>query len=153
MDLLSIFEVVVTSLSPIIVAWFGVSANKNAKQTKKYMESQEALKVANAKIKEREQQDLQDQLSSLDAAIKQLTQQVSSIEKSISVIPEIDKRLDNLVKMSAINFEFCTSLSSTVSAIGTELDSKTEIDAADLKLERHKQKEEELINRAVKIVY
>ena len=36
MTFLEIFQVIMTCISPIIIAWFGYSANKNEKQTKKY---------------------------------------------------------------------------------------------------------------------
>ena len=155
MTFLEVFQIVMTCVSPVIIAWFGYSANKNEKQTKKYMESQEALKKANTALKEKEKEELQAHLDKIDNSINSLTKQVQNLEKSISSISEINKRIDGLVEMSNVNFEFCNSLSAVISSIGNALDSSDVIDSGTLQtdLATHKKKAEELVNRAVKIVY
>ena len=155
MTFLEVFQVIMTCISPIIIAWFGYSANKNEKQTKKYMEAQEQLKQANDKLKNKEKEELQEHFDKLDNSITTLTQQVKKLEKSISKISEIDKRIEGLVEMSNVNFEFCNSLSAVISSIGNALDSSDVIDSGTLQsdIAAHKVKAEALVNRAVKIVY
>lgn len=155
MTFLEVFQIVMTCLSPIIIAWFGYSASKNEKQTKKYMQSQEELKQANAKLKEKEKEELKTHFDKIDKSINSLTKQVQNLEQSISKISEIDKRIDGLVEMSNVNFEFCNSLSAVISSIGNALDSSDVIDSGTLQtdLATHRKKAEELVNRAVKIVY
>lgn len=155
MSFLEIFQIIMTCISPIIIAWFGYSANKNEKQTKKYMESQEQLKQANNKLKDKEKKELQAHFTKLDNSIASLTNQVKNLETSISKISEIDKRIEGLVEMSNVNFEFCNSLSSVISSIGNALDSSDMIDSGTLQkdIAAHKIKAEDLVNRAVKIVY
>lgn len=152
---LAYFEIIMTFLSGIIIAWFGYQANKNEKQTKKYLESQEELKQTQQKLKDKENEELQKHFDKLDNSISSLSVQVENLEKSMSKISEIDKRIDNLVEMSTVNFEFCTSLSAVISSIGNALDSSEVIDSGTLQndIAIHKKKEQELVNKAVKIVY
>lgn len=155
MTFLEIFQIIMTCISPIIIAWFGYSASKNEKQTKKYMESQEQLKQANDKLKDKEKKELQEHFNKLDNSITSLKNQVNKLEASISKISEIDKRIEGLVEMSNVNFEFCNSLSAVISSIGNALDSSDVINSETLQndIATHKAKAEALVNRAVKIVY
>ena len=133
----------------------GYHSSKNEKQTRKYLESQEELKKANAKIKAKEKEEMQEHFDKLDNSINSLKNQVKQLEASINKISAIDKRIDGLVEMSNVNFEFCNSLSSVISSIGNALDSSDIIDSGTLQkdINAHKKKAEELVNRAVKIVY
>lgn len=155
MPFLEVFQIILGCISPIIIAWFGYCASKNEKQTKKYIESQEELKKANNKLKDKENEELQKHFTSIENSIQSLADQVSKLEKSINTISEIDRRLDGLVEMSNINFEFCTSLSSVISSIGNALDSSNVIDSGTLQIDiaAHKAKADALVNQAVKIVY
>jgi len=149
------FERFVICMSPIIIAWYGAQAKKNNDQQKKYMKAQQELKDANDLLKVKEKKELQDHFTKLDNNIASLTTQVKNLEKSISKISEIDKRIDSLVEMSNINFEFCTSLSAVISSIGNALDSSDAIESGTLQtdLAAHKQQELALIGRMCKIVY
>lgn len=149
------FERIVLCLSPIIIAWYGYQSSKSEKQTKKYIESQEELKKANEKLKQKEKEEMQEHFDKIDSSITSLSKQVESLNKSIGKISEIDKRIDNLVKMSNVNFEFCTSLSAVISSIGNALDSSDAIESGTLRddLTAHQNRERDLMNRVHKIVY
>ena len=148
-------ERIVVCISPIVIAWFGYRASKNEKQTKKYIETQEELKRANDTLKKKEKDELQAHLDKLDESIGTLTLEINGLKKSINGISEIDKRLNNLVEMSNVNFEFCTSLSTVISSIGNALDSTDVIESGNLRndLSDHQKKEHELIAKVCKIVY
>ncbi len=145
----------VVCISPIIIAWFGYRANKNEKQTKKYMEAQEELKKANEELKNKESEELQHHLNKLDKSINDLTTKVNRLDSSISSIGEIDTRLNNLVEMSNANFEFCSSLSTVISSIGNALDSSDVIESGNLKhdLAEHQKTERALISKVCRIIY
>ena len=155
LTILDAFQIIMTAITPIIVGWFGYAAAKNEKQTKKYIEAQEELKKANAVIKSKEMDEMQKHFDKLDKSISKLTKQVEVLEKSIDKVSEIDRRIDGLVTMSNVNFEFCNSLSSVITSIGNALDSSDVIDSNTLQqdLTNHKKKAEELVNKAVKIVF
>lgn len=145
----------ITCCSPIIIAWFGFVSARNEKQTKKYIESQESLKKANDKLKEKEKEELQAHFAKLEKSIGSLTTQVSNLEKSVGKISEIDKTINNLVEMSNINFEFCQSLSAVISSIGNALDSSDAIESGTLRndLSEHQKRERNLVSKVCKIVY
>ena len=142
-------------VSTIIVAWFGLQSSKSQKDQAKYLKAQEDLKKANDEMKVKEKEELQEHFNKLEGSIDSLTTQVKNLEKSIGKISEIDKRLNNLVEMSNVNFEFCTSLSAVISSIGNALDSSDAIESGTLQhdLLEHKKHETALINRMCKIVY
>ena len=144
-----------TAITPIVVAWLGYVATKNEKQTKKYIEAQEELKKANAIIKSKELEEMQKHFEKLDKSICQLAKQVNILEESIDKVSEIDRRIDGLITMSNVDFEFCNSLSSIITSIGNALDSSDVIDSGTLQqdLINHRKKTEELVNKAVKIVF
>lgn len=154
-DFFDYFERFVICMSPIIIAWSGIQSNKNRKQQEKYIKTQEDLKNANDKIKAKEKQELQEHFDKLDTSISTLTQKVEKLEQSIEKIAEIDKRINSLVEMSNINFEFCTSLSAVITSIGNALESSDAIESGTLlsDLTAHKKNELGLIGRMCKIVY
>lgn len=149
------FEKIITCCSPIVIAWFGVVSARNEKQTKDYIEAQEKAKKANDALKAKEQEELQAHFDKLDKSIGALRLQVDNLEASIGKLSEMDKRLNNLVEMSSINFEFCQSLSAVISSIGNALDSSDAIESGTLKndLGNHLQTERSLSARMCKIVY
>ncbi len=149
------FEKIVTCCSPIVIAWFGIVAARNEKQTKNYIEAQEKVKKANDALKAKEKEELQAHFDKLDKSIGALRDQVNNLEASIGKISEMDKRLNNLVEMSSINFEFCQSLSTVISSIGNALDSSDAIESGTLKkdLGTHLQTERSLASKMCKIVY
>ena len=144
-----------TCISPIVVGWFGIQANRNSKKQAEYIQAQEDLKAANEELKVKEKKELEEHFKKIDGSITKLTKQVAKLETSIGKISEIDKRINNLVEMSNINFEFCTSLSAVISSIGNALDSSDAIESGTLQadLAEHKKHETALLNRMCKIVY
>ena len=155
MSFLEIVERIIICLSPIIVAWFGFQANKNEKQTKKYFESQEALKAANDALKAKEKQELQAHFDKVDNAIKDLSNEVKNMQTSLSKLTEIDNMMTNLVTMSNNNFQYCTSLSTVISSIGHALESSDVIESGKIgeEIAAHEERERKLINNVCKITY
>lgn len=155
MEFFDYLERIIVCLSPIVIAWFGLRASRNEKQTKKYISAQEELRQANEKLKAKEKEELQAHFDKIDTSISSLADQVSKLETAIGKISEIDKVMTNLVTMSNVNFEFCTSLSAVISSIGNALDSSDAIVSGSLQtdLAEHQKRERELVNKVCKIVY
>ena len=155
MEFFDLIDRFIVCCSPIIIAWFGFKASKNEKQTKRYMAVQEELRLANEKLKEKEKEELQEHFDKIDSSISSLATQVQKLEKSMNKISEIDKVMTNLVTMSNVNFEFCTSLSAVISSIGNALDSSDAIVSGSLQtdLAEHQKRERALVQKVCKIVY
>lgn len=149
------FERLMICFTPIAVAWFGLRASKNEKQTKKYMESQQQLKEANDKLAAKEKEDLQKKLDSIGSSVEAMQKQIDGLEGKIASISIMDQKIGQLVGLTNINHEFSLSLSQLVLAIGDSLDSSVGINSGSLKteIERHKNTERELSARTGKILY
>lgn len=144
----------IVCLSPIIIAWFGYRANKNEKQTKKYLEAQKQTEEANKKVKEMEKADMDRHFSNIDSSISSISAQLRTMEDSIHEIKDLKTRIDNVIELSNINFEFCTSLSSVISSIGRSLANVDGIDEDRLNnvIEKNESIETELVKRVHKII-
>ena len=155
MDFLEIFQVVITCISPIVVAWFGLRATKNEKATAKYIKLQEDNKAMADQLKEKEKEELQAHFTKLEASIGSLQDQITSMNNSIKRITEIDRMLSKLVKLSNLNFDFCNSLAGTISFIGNALEMSDSFRSEHLQddMVRHQDKTQEIVNEVCKILY
>ena len=155
MSFLEIFQVIITCISPIVVAWFGYRATRNEKATSKYIKLQEENKAIADKLKQKEKEELQAHFKTLEDSIGSMQTQITSMNDSIKKITEIDRMLSKLVKLSNLNFDFCNSLAGTISAIGSALDTSDSIRSYLLQseMQRHQEKTQEIVNDVCKILY
>jgi len=81
--------------------------------------------------------------------------QFERMDKTVENLSSLQKQLSGLIELSSANMELCQSLSNVVSSIGDALDSTDSINSSDLKkrLHEHHQKEQDITNRILKIVY
>lgn len=149
------FERLMICLSPLAVAWLGLQSSRTEKQTKKYMESQQQLKEANDKLEAKNREEIQKKLDNIGSSMEAMQRQIEALETKVASITSMDRKIEKLVEMSNVNYEFCSSLSQLVSAIGTALDKSTGICSDDLPAEmrRHHDVEHQLTARIGKIMY
>lgn len=148
-------EKFLTCASPIIVAWFAYRANRSEKQTKKYLEAQEALKTANNTLKERDDKEVQRQFQEITDLTGTILKKFDDVDAQLKNISILDKKIENLIEISNLNFEFCTSLSVIISSIGSALDKSNNFKDSDLSadLKQHRIREQEIVNKVCKIIY
>ena len=145
----------ITCVSPIIIALFAYWSSRNEKQTKEYLEIQKKHQDLLDEEAKKDRKSIDDHFNKIDERLCNVNSQVTKLNKSIEEIEDLSKKINGLVSLSNINFEFCTSLSHMISAIGTSLDSSAVIDSVNLKseLSEFNKKQSEYSSRAVKIIY
>lgn len=149
-------NLIITCLSPIIVAYFGYISTKQQKQTKEFIDLQTKFNSLNEQNKKKEAESQKKAIEGIQQSITELQTQMNELKTTVDT-KKINEQLKDIIEMSHINFEYSQSLSQVICAIGDCIDN-SQIDgtaAADFKkeLDRHKNTEREIMNRIVKIAY
>lgn len=149
-------NLIITCLSPIIVAYFGYISTKQQKQTKEFIDLQTKFNNLNEQNKKKEAESQKKAIEGIQESITELQKQMNDLKSTVDT-KRINAQLKDIIEMSHINFEYSQSLSQVICAIGDCIDN-SQIDgtaAADFKkeLDRHKNTEREIMNRIVKIAY
>lgn len=154
--MLEVITAIITCVSPIIVAYFGYITTKQQKQTKEFIDLQTRYNEQNAAIKRQEAEAQKKSIEGIQKSVKDLQSQMRNLESKFD-IKKINDRLDDIIEISQVNFEYSQSLSSVICAIGDCIDSSVDSDtAAKFKneLKAHQSREREFASRIVhKVAY
>lgn len=149
----SYVERLLMCLSPIICAWMAWRASVSQKKTKEFLELQTKY---NQKVEEDKQKEVDAQkaaIAELDKKIEKLTRQTSELAKK-SDESKISEQLDNILKISRMQFEYSTSMSQVICAIGDCVEAAGAGDISTMKKElaRHKKYELTMSTELLKLV-
>lgn len=154
--MLEMITAVITCLSPIIVAYFGYITTKQQKQTKEFIDLQTRYNNQNAEIKKQEAEAQKKSIEDIQQSVKDLQIQLNSLESKFD-IKKINDRLEDIIDISQVNFEYSQSLSSVICAIGDCVDRTVDSDTAkkfNEELKAHQAREREFTKRIVhKVAY
>lgn len=154
--MLEMVTAVITCLSPIIVAYFGYITTKQQKQTKEFIDLQTRYNNQNAEIKKQEAEAQKKSIADIQQSVKDLQTQLNNLESKID-IKKINDRLEDIIDISQVNFEYSQSLSSVICAIGDCVDQSVDSDTAKKfkeELQAHQAREREFTKRIVhKVAY
>lgn len=150
-----IVERVIICLTPIIVALVGLQSNRVEKNTKKLVEKQKELDDAKKSIENKEKEALDEHFKKIDDSLSKLNDKVDRLDDRVGQMSKLDGQLKGLIELSSANMELCHSLSGIVTSIADALDSTEIIDSGNLKseLQAHRQKENAITDRVMKIMY
>lgn len=149
-----IISSLITCISPIIVAYFGYIATKQQKQTKEFIDLQTKYNAQNDSIKKQEIDAQKKSISEIQNSIKVLRDQMIKLEQKVDM-DRINSRLEDIIDISQVNFEYSQSLSSVICAIGDCVDSAVEPEIANkfkAELSAHQIREREFTNRILRKV-
>lgn len=149
-----IISSLITCISPIIVAYFGYIATKQQKQTKEFIDLQTKYNAQNDSIKKQEIDAQKKSISEIQNSIKVLRDQMIKLEQKVDM-DRINSRLEDIIDISQVNFEYSQSLSSVICAIGDCVDSAVEPEIANkfkAELNAHQIREREFTNRILRKV-
>lgn len=154
--MIDIITAIITCISPIIVAYFGYITTKQQKQTKEFIDLQTRFNNQNAELKKQEADQQKKAIEDVQKSIKNLEKQMQGLEAKFD-IKKINDRLDDIVEISQVNFEYSQSLSSVICAIGDCVDSSVDPKIASkfkTELNAHQAREREFTNRIIhKVAY
>lgn len=147
---------VITCLSPIIVAYFGYITTKQQKQTKEFIDLQTKYNNQNNEIKKQEAEAQKKSIGEIQKSITNLQTQINQLEAKFD-IKKINERLEDIIEISQVNFEYSQSLSSVICAVWECVDSTVDpVVAGKFKseLNAHQAREREFTNRILhKVAY
>lgn len=154
------FEIIsslITCISPIIVAYFGYIATKQQKQTKEFIDLQTKYNAQNETIKKQEAEAQKKLVTEIQDSVNKLREQVKTLEDKFD-IQRINDRLEDIIDISQVNFEYSQSLSSVICAIGDCVDNSvsdpTVANKFKNELNAHQAREREFTNRILhKVAY
>lgn len=154
MNGIEVFEIVITCLSPIIVAIIGCMQARRDKADKKYRELREQYdrEKEDREAKEKEESDMA--LEEIKNSIKTMSDEIAEL-KIASKHQEINDELKALVKATTYNFEYSQSLSNVIDAIGTALQQSDNIphDEINKAIEKHRETDQDLKTKLYKALY
>lgn len=146
----------ITCLSPIIVAYFGYITTRQQKQTKEFIELQTKYNQQNEQMKKQEMEEQQKAIKEIQASVAKLQEQFVALDKRMN-IDEINDRLNNILELSHINYEYSQSLSQVICAIGDCIESTHANDPhtnrVSREMERHQEEEKRISARIFKVAY
>ena len=149
-------NLIITCLSPIIVAYFGYISTKQQKQTKEFIDLQSKFNNLNEQNKKKEVEAQKKAIEGIQQSITELQTQMNELKSTVN-IKGINDQLKDIIEISHINFEYSQSLSQVICAIGDCIDNsqvdKTSAAGFKKELDRHKSAEREFVNRIIKIAY
>lgn len=140
-------------LSPIICAWMAWKSSVSQKKTKEFMELQAKY---NQKIEDDKRKEIvshQDSINDLNAKIEKLSKQVTDLANQSGNQKVVDK-LNDILKISRMQFDYSTSMSQVICAIGDCIENSNvgDISAMKKELDRHQKFERTMTSELLKLV-
>ena len=152
-ELIGYIEVLLTALSPIIAAFFAYKTAVTEKETKKYVELREKYEKEMQSKREAAEAAQSKAIADMQADVKQLRKEMADWQKTINM-NDVDSKLDCLLKVSKLNFDYSQSLSSVIAAIGDVVE-KAEVGDVDTireEIKRHKKEEMSIHSSLIKLI-
>ena len=103
-------NLIITCLSPIIVAYFGYISTKQQKQTKEFIDLQTKFNNLNEQNKKKEVEAQKKGIEGIQQSITELQTQMNELKSTVN-IKGINDQLKDIIEISHINFEYSQSLS------------------------------------------
>lgn len=149
----AIFERLVMCLSPIICAWMSYRSSVSQKKTKEFMDLQAKYNEQTEQIRKSEAEAQKKAIADMHTDIDNLRTQVKELSDSLS-IASISERLQDLIQISKINFDYSTSMSQLISAVGDCIETGSPEDIATMRKDvaRHKQFEHAMASELLKLI-
>lgn len=151
----SIFGIVMTTISTIAVAIIGCYQKKIDKRNEAYLKLRDEHDALLQKERTMKEEESEHRLQSIEQSVSQLTKEVSDLKESTN-LDKISSQLTNLHSLNEVNFEYIRSLSGVVTTIAESLSSSNTLskeskEEMDDKVDNHKSKEDEIVKKLYKI--
>lgn len=152
---ISIFGIVMSAFTSIVVAALGLYQTKKTKETAEYRKLKDEKEDLIREKEEESRQKLNTRLDNLEQSVTSLTKEVNTLSNGVDM-KKIENQLSQLHILNEVNFEYVQSLSGVVSTIGESLSSSpilSEDDKANMenKIDAHKTKESDITSKLYKI--
>ena len=153
---ISLFSIIMTSLTTIIVAAIGLRQAKVEKQNEEYrrLEGEHADMLRD--LEEKRQQSYDKRFNKLESDVKEMRDDLNAIKEEFDLL-KLSNQLTQLHTLNQLNFEYVQSLSGVVSIIGEILVSSTIMDDSTKdrmhkEIDKHKHETEKISSDLIKII-
>ena len=140
-------------LSPIIAAYFAYKSAVTQKDTKKYVDLRQKYEKELEEKREAAEKAQQEAIKQMQQDLKDLRREMNDWKKSINM-GEVDDKLDAVLTVSKLNFQYSQSLSSVILAIGDVVETSQvgDVDTIKEEMKRHKKEEMNISSSLLKII-
>lgn len=150
------FSIIVTSITPILVAVLALIQAKNEKSNARYRKTCEENEKLRKEASEKEKKEHEDRLQRMEDNISDMKDEIKTLQRTIN-IQEVERQLSQLHMMTELNFGYIQSLSDTIIVLGDALAASSSIDnEAKERLEQaiseNRSKEDQLVKDLLTIV-
>ena len=151
---ISIFSIIMTTLTTIVVAAIGLYQKKIEKKNDDYQKLREENEKLLNEERKRSAQKEEERFTKIEQSVAQLSTDVSDLKNSIH-LDDISKQLTQLHSLNELNFEYIQSLSGLVINVAESLGSPHSLskgvrDKMNSETEKHRKTEDNITKRLYK---
>lgn len=153
---ISIFSIIMTSVTTVIVAIIGLHQAKVEKRNEEYRKLEEEHNEMLQELEEKRQRSYDERFNKLESEVKEMRIGFDELRDEFDLL-KLSNQLTQLHTLNELNFEYVQSLSGVVSIIGEVLVSSSIMDnntkdRMQKQIDDHKREREKISSGLIKII-